>query len=96
MAADAPLIVERGEARGLIESKPIRHKRCRCDNAALVRLIDGAIDTMSESEIVGIDDETSHAKSLAGVQETGPSLALRITASLTVVLCPFISGLTAY
>src|SRR5882762_4019612 len=66
MAADAPAGTSFGEFHSLVKGESIRHERSGGDDSTLVRLGDGTIDAVSKTEIVGIDDESAHAKSLAG------------------------------
>ncbi len=66
MAANAPEGAELRQLHRITKGRPIGHQRCGCDEATVVRLGNGSIDATRESKVVGVDDQSAHAKSLAG------------------------------
>ena len=51
---------------GIVKGGPTRHQSGRSHNSPSVSLDNGAIDSCSESKIVGVNDQTAHRVSLAG------------------------------
>ena len=69
MAANTPLGIGLCESDRLFESHRIRHERGGGYDSMLVSLDDGSIHTRGEPEIVRIDDQATHGKSVAARTE---------------------------
>lgn len=48
------------EADGIVECGGVRHQGGRGDDASLMALDDGAIDSVGEPEIIGVEYEALH------------------------------------
>lgn len=59
VAADAQRWVAAGEGDSVLERRAICHQGCGAEDARTVKVLDGAIDSGGEAEVVRIDDESS-------------------------------------
>jgi hypothetical protein len=71
MAADTPTSARLREFDSFPERTPTGHERRGTDHSTVVRLGDRAIHAMSQSEVVGVDDESAHVMSLAALRGQG-------------------------
>ena len=58
-----------GQLYRVFKCAPVRHQRGGGDDAASVGFDNGAIHARSEAEIIGVDDQTAHCASLAGLSD---------------------------
>ena len=64
MTADRKLRQGAGKGNGFVQLSAHGHHAGGGDNAALVRLGDGAVDARGKAEVVGVDDEPLHPKAV--------------------------------
>src|SRR5580704_9052393 len=67
MAAHTQTRDARSGTHGVVKGAPVGHQRGGGHDSARVSLDDGAIDSPSEAKVIGVDDQTAHRVSLAGV-----------------------------
>ena len=79
MAAYTQTRNSRCQTHGVFKGAPIGHQRGGGDDAASMSLDDGAIDAGSEAKIIGIDDQTAHRVSLAGVGISSQTSEIALT-----------------
>ena len=64
MTADRKPRQGAGKGNGFVQLSAPGHHASGGDNAALMRLGDGAVDARGKAEIVGVDDEALHPKAV--------------------------------
>ena len=69
----------RRRTHSVIKGAPVSHQRGGGHDSASVSLDDGAIDAGSEAKVIGIDDQTAHRVSLAGVGISSQTSEIALT-----------------